>query len=222
MYGRLPYLDGDPQVRSEAAGYLTMLIRAAANLDVAIVSTFAGRAIELDLGDNIKLFKEVFSPIVELAERTGVTIALENCAMTNGFAPATNIAYAPSIWVELFKAVPSAHLGLNFDPSHLQWMGADVVRAVEAFGDRIVHFQAKDAEVLRERLAETTILADGWWRYRLPGYGEVPWSRVFSALRSIGYDGAVSIEHEDPVFSDSEGQIVDGLRRAAEFLRPFL
>jgi sugar phosphate isomerase/epimerase len=222
MFGNLPYLDADPAKRTEAAEYLSMLIRAAANLDIPVVSTFTGRAVELDLEGNIERFKMVFTPIAEQAERAGVTVAFENCAMTGGFKPATNIAYSPDIWKLIFDAVPSSNLGLNFDPSHLQWMGADVVAAVREFGKRIVHVQAKDAEVIPNRLASSTILADGWWRYRIPGYGDVPWVGFFSALREVGYVGTVSIEHEDPVFEGSDEKIIDGLRRAASFLTPYL
>lgn len=222
MYGALPFLSPDVREREYAEEYLRVLLRAAHQLEIPIVSTFAGRALDVDLKGNVDRFREVFTPLVEEAERLEVTIALENCAMTHGFLPPTNIAYAPVIWTELFSAVPSERLGLNFDPSHLQWMGADVVGAVRAFGDRIFHVQAKDAEVLPGRLAETTYFADGWWRYRLPGYGQVPWRAVLSALREVGYDGVISIEHEDPVWTGTEEKVVDGLERAAAFLRPLL
>ncbi len=222
MYGALPFLHPDPSQREYAVNYVTMLLRAAARLGVGVVSTFAGRSLEHDVSGNVAFFKGVFAPIVEEAEKLQVVIALENCAMTHGFAPATNIAYSPAIWAELFEAIPSRHLGLNFDPSHLQWMGGDVVRAAASFGDRIVHVQAKDAEVLTDRLAVTTILGDGWWRYRIPGYGEVPWGRLFSALREAGYGGVISIEHEDPVWTGSDDRVIDGLVRSGQFLRPFL
>lgn len=222
MYGALPLLSSDSSERQEASEYLRMLLRAAHQLGVPVVSTFAGRALELDLSGNVDRFKEVFSPLVEEAEKLNISVALENCAMTQGFQPPTNIAYAPVIWAELFDAIPSASLCLNFDPSHLQWMGADVVNAVRIFGKRICHVQAKDAEVLPSRLAETTYFADGWWRYRLPGYGQVPWRQMFSALREVGYEGVISIEHEDPVWSGTEEKVLDGLDRAAKFLCPLL
>lgn len=222
MFGNLPYLDPDPDRRAEASRYLIMLLHAANQLGVPVVSTFAGRSLEHDLEGNIKLFAEVFAPLADEAERAGVRLAFENCAMTKGFMPATNIAYSPAIWEAMFDALPAPCLGLNLDPSHLQWMGADVVAATEEFGPRVVHVQAKDAEVMPSRLARTTTLGEDWWRYRIPGYGQVPWAGFFSALHAAGYAGAVSIEHEDPVFSGSDEAVVDGLDRAAAFLRPYL
>jgi sugar phosphate isomerase/epimerase len=48
---------------------------------------------------------------------------------------------------------------------------------------------------------------DGWWRYTLPGYGRIRWGDFISALRGIGYNGVLSVEHEDSSFSPEEGFI---------------
>lgn len=112
-----------------------------------------------------------------------------------------NIAYTPEHWDKMFDAVPSPALGLEFDPSHLCWQGIDYLWAVRQYADRIYHIHAKDTEILVERRNQCGNLAPGgWWRYRIPGWGEINWTKFISALCEIGYAGGIAIEHEDPIF----------------------
>ena len=62
----------------------------------------------------------------------------------------------------------------------------------------------------------------GWWRYRIPGLGEVDWPALVAALSSSGYDGVVSVEHEDPVWSGSVEKVHHGLVLARETLDPLV
>jgi sugar phosphate isomerase/epimerase len=116
-------------------------------------------------------------------------------------------------------------IGANFDPSHLLWMGADPIAAIEALGEAIFHVHAKDTRIDR-RLAglnsriETkpgTRAAERSWNYVTLGYGEGEdfWRAFCLALRRAGYDGVLSIEHEDMMLSPMEGmqKSVDLLRR---------
>ncbi len=222
MYGALPYLDPDPTQQEYAVNYVMTLIRAAHRLHIPVVSTFAGRRLGMTWNENIALFAQVFEPIAQLAETLDIRIAFENCPMTHGFSPATNIAYAPAVWDAMFAAVPSKALGLNLDPSHLVWLGIDPADAARHYSDRIFHCHAKDAEILSERLAQESILGETWWRYRLPGYGQIDWQRFLGTLMDVGYDGTISIEHEDPVWSGSEDKVIDGLLRTRDYLRSLL
>jgi sugar phosphate isomerase/epimerase len=124
-------------------------------------------------------------------------------------------------------------LYLNFDPSHLLWLGIDPVTAAGEYAERILHVQAKDVEIDpdgRNRLGVFGNVVDrarnpwqsGWWRYRIPGLGEVDWASLVSTLASAGYDGVVSVEHEDPVWSGSEEKVYQGLALARETLDPLI
>ena len=57
------------------------------------------------------------------------------------------------------------------------------------------------------------------WDYRTVGFGhEARWWRDFvSLLRLVGYDGVLSIEHEDLLMGAHEG-----IRKSVEFLEPIL
>jgi sugar phosphate isomerase/epimerase len=62
----------------------------------------------------------------------------------------------------------------------------------------------------------------GWWRYRAPGLGDVDWSRLIEVLREGGFDGVLSVEHEDPVWGGDEAKIKTGLEIAYRTLRPLV
>jgi sugar phosphate isomerase/epimerase len=115
-------------------------------------------------------------------------------------------------------------VGVNFDPSHLLWMGADPIAAIEALGDAIFHVHAKDTRIEARNAAlnsriETRPSAEAHrrsWNYVTLGYGngEDFWRAFSLALRRAGYDGVLSIEHEDMVLSPMEG-----MRKSVELLR---
>ena len=97
-------------------------------------------------------------------------------------------------------------IGFNLDPSHLFWMGADPIAVARALGDAIYHVHIKDIRV--EKPAEVNTLLDGKgvlefakrsWNFAIPGYGhDENWWRTFLVnLKMVGYDGVLSIEHED-------------------------
>ena len=194
-------LDPNPESRAQNGDYLRKLIDAAGALGVATVCTFAGRIPEKNIADNIPTFKEVWGPLSRYAEDHGVRIAFENCPMFGGFPfQGINIAYKPEAWDLMFDAVPSPALGLELDPSHLYWLHIDYIKATYQYGARIFHVHAKDTEINYGRFAEEGIYGSGWWRYRVPGWGEIRWQKFIAALWDIGYKGNLDIEHEDPVF----------------------
>jgi sugar phosphate isomerase/epimerase len=115
-------------------------------------------------------------------------------------------------------------VGANLDPSHLMWMGADPLAAVDALGEAILHCHAKDTYLNKPRQALTSLLENGSltdiaarsWSYITLGFGHSEgWWRDFCyRLRLAGYDGWLSIEHEDVVLSR-----IEGLRRSVDLLR---
>lgn len=218
-------LDADEKLRAERLADFKKVIQAATRLGVSTVSGFVGRHPRLTIAENVELFAKVFRPLVRYAARRGVRIAIENCPMPGwqfeGLAG--NIAYSPWIWDMLYERVPDDNFGLNFDPSHLYWLGVDYLSVVEDYADRIFHVHAKDTEIDEAALAHRgSLLGGGWWRYRIPGMGELDWPAFLSRLYEIGYDGAVSIEHEDPVWGGSEEKVKEGLLIGGKFLQQFV
>lgn len=220
-------LHADPGTRAATHDHLRSCIEAAGRLGCGLVGTFVGRDVTLTVEENLRLAERVLPPLVRYAEDHGVRLVVENCPM-EGWHPdgyPANLAYSPQLWDWM------AELGLylNFDPSHLVWLGIDPVAVVPPYAERILHVQAKDVEVdadARDRLSvfgnavarSADPWASGWWRYRIPGLGQVDWDALVDTLAAAGYDGVVSVEHEDPVWSGSVDKVQQGLVLAAECL----
>ena len=204
-------LDPDGQRRRDLAAQMRAVIDAAAALDVDVVCTLAG--MPMPGKDRMATIEEDFPgvvrPLTEYAGERGVKIAFENWFATN----IQNLAH----WERVFEVVPAPNLGLNFDPSHLLWQGIDYLEAVDRFRDRIFHTHAKDTEIKEHVLRRVGNQAGGWWRYCIPGYGEVNWPVYIARLRQVGYNGVLSIENEDDVFGVEEG-FIKGQRYLAQYI----
>ena len=137
-----------------------------------------------------------------------------------------DIVYNPETLLMLREAVGD-EIRCNYDPSHLFFQGIDPLTAMKKLGDLIVHVHAKDARV-DEDIARWRGTTD-WktygdvknraWVYRTCGYGHgrLWWNDFASCLRTVGYDGVISIEHEDTLMT-----IEEGLKKAIGFLKEVL
>jgi sugar phosphate isomerase/epimerase len=115
-------------------------------------------------------------------------------------------------------------VGANLDPSHLIWMGADPLAAIDALGKSIGHIHAKDAKIEpraaaltgRQETLPPDRVRERSWNYTTLGYGQGVdfWRAFFLGLSRVGYAGAVNIEHEDYSMGREEG-----VRKAADLLR---
>lgn len=151
----------------------------------------------------------------ERAAQFGVTqLAIE---MHPGFC-----VYNPETLLRLREAVGPV-IGANLDPSHLAWQGIDIPEAIRALKGAIWHVHAKDVCVDTQNVRRNGVLdtrhyshtAERAWTFRTVGDGmdEQTWKRIIAALRLAGYDGVLSLEHEDLLLSRQEGA-----ERAAAFL----
>jgi sugar phosphate isomerase/epimerase len=154
------------------------------------------------------------------AREQGVRIALE---LHPGF-----VVYNPETLLRLRDGA-GPQIGANLDPSHLIWQGIEPVQGIRALAraDALFHFHAKDTFVDRANVAVNGVLdtkhygrvLERSWTFRTVGFGqgEQAWREILSALRTVGYDGVVSIEHEDSLLSLDEG-----LAKAVELLKRIL
>jgi sugar phosphate isomerase/epimerase len=223
-------LHPDPEARRAINGHVAACIEAAALLGCPSVGTFVGRDPGKTVAENLAAAEGVFKPLVDLAGERGVALIVENCPM-EGWHPdgyPGNLAYSPELWEWMF----SLGLLLNFDPSHLLWLGIDPVAALRPYVDRVAHAHAKDAEIFPARrdrygvFGKTVERTDGWdsgwWRYRMPGLGQIDWRHIVDALYEGGFDGVLSVEHEDPVWGGDEDRVKAGLEVAHRTLRPLI
>lgn len=226
-------LHSDPATRKRINEHLKKVIDAANLLDVNMVGTFVGRNITKSIDENLAEYRIVFGELLDYAKSKNVRLMFENCPMPGWQAPGVpgNLAYSPELLRELFKIASPEWLGLNIDPSHFYWLGIDYLKVIDEFSDRICHAHAKDTEILTDGIYESgiygNVLAEGghgggWWRYRMPGLGEIDWAEFIAKLMDSGYDGVISTEHEDPVWGGTEERIKRGLILGYKHLSPLI
>jgi sugar phosphate isomerase/epimerase len=208
---------------AEAVTYWGRAMGVAKALGCTVVAGMTGRDNSLTVDENLPLFRERFEPIARRAEEEGVRLALEpwpGSVLGHGPYRWTNLATTPEMWDRLFAEVPSPALGLEYDPSHLVWQGIDYLRAILDYGERIHHVHAKDIVIDQARLGRVGVHGQGWWRFVVPGLGEVDWPGLFRNLRLVGYAGDIAFEHEDRVYLNERWN--EGLQLGLGFLRPFV
>ncbi|MBN1808887.1 MAG: sugar phosphate isomerase/epimerase [Planctomycetes bacterium] len=150
----------------------------------------------------------------KFARDYGVKVAFE---MHPGFA-----VYNTETLLKLREAC-GKNIGANLDPSHLFWQGMDPLVVAKALAECIFHVHAKDCRIDPQNTALNGVLDTKHygdelkrsWIFRTVGYGhdEAWWRDFVSILRTVGYDGTLSIEHEDSLMSGEEG-----LRKAIQIL----
>lgn len=162
-------------------------------------------ALEYQWGVAIEYWKEQHA----LLEKNKVNMCFE---MHPNF-----LVYNPETLIKLRKAC-GKRICANFDPSHLFWQGIEptaAIRWLSQHGDVIRHVHAKDSLVYDWNAKVHGVLdtkhygdeVNRSWIFRTVGYGHDAriWKDIISTLRMVGYDGALSIEHEDSLMSSNEG-----------------
>ena len=220
-------LHPDPAHREQVISHLKKVIEAAALMEVPVVGTFIGKDKNKTVPENLEAYAHIWPAIVQYAGERGVKIAIENCPMIftyDEWPGGNNLATSPAIWKKMWEIIPDENFGLNLDPSHLIWQMIDYIRVVREFGAKIFHVHAKDLRIDYEGLYQngTTSLGMGWEVPVLPGLGDVRWDKFIAALYSVGYNGVVSIEHEDRAFEKTEELVIRGFELARDVLRPYI
>jgi sugar phosphate isomerase/epimerase len=200
--------DGEPEgVRRRAAERMKDVARAAAQLEVPVVTGFTGSSIwpllysfppndfaEIDRG--YEDFAERWGPIIDVFDAQGVRFALE--------VHPTEIAYDFATTRRALAALDRREgFGINLDPSHFIPQFLDPAAFAVEFGDRIYHVHVKDSA--RRLDGRRSILGSHLdfgaeprgWDFVSPGHGDVDFEALLRALNGIGYEGPLSIEWED-------------------------
>jgi sugar phosphate isomerase/epimerase len=230
-------LHPDPAVREEGRALLERALEAAELLEVPVVNAFSGCpgdgagarrpnwVVTAWPAEHRELLDwqwdacalPYWAETEALARRRGVTIAIE--------PHPGMLVFNVRTLLRLREAAGPA-LAANFDPSHLWWQGADPPTAIAALGEAgaLAHVHAKDTQLVAERIARDGVLEttpadfpdERAWLFRTVGLGhsEREWASLLGALRAAGYDGTVSVEHEDRLLGAEEG-----LARAVGLLR---
>ncbi len=207
----LAYYTTDILLEEESQDFFRKSIDACVELEVPVLCCLAGRS---SPGKNKKEtirtdFKEAYSELADYARDNDIKLAMENWFET--------LLQGLDNFDLIFESVPNDYLGLNFDPSHFVHQQIDYIEAVDHLSDRIFHTHAKDTEINYRKMHYRGVYERGWWRYRIPGRGEIDWNAYISSLKENGYDSVLSIEHEDGFFGRE-----DGFRDGARYLNSII
>ncbi len=220
-------LDSNTDKAEAAVKHIGALIKASNKLGVGMVTTFIGRDQRKTADENLPLVKKVWTPLLDLAEKENVKVAIENCPMLFGpdqWPGGQNIFTSPENWEKVFDTLRSDRLGINFDPSHFIWQQLDYVKAVHDFSDRIFHVHFKDIKLYPEKLKKVGVMAYPleYMSPKLPPYGDVDWASFVGALTDIGYEGHAAIEIEDKAFEGTKVKILDSIRITKKYMENFV
>jgi len=220
-------MDGNLEKRAAAVEHLKKVINMSALMGVNMVTTFIGRDQTKTVEENIEILKEVWPPIIKLAEEKGVKIAIENCPMLFGvdqWPGGQNLFTTPKIWRKVFEILNSDNLGINYDPSHFVWQRIDYVKPLYEFKDKIFHVHFKDIKIYEDKLNDVGIMAYPleYMSPKLPGLGDVDWGKYVSALTDIGFEGYACIEVEDKAFESCRERIIDSVKLSAKYMEQFV
>ena len=217
------HISSDPDRRSQETAYFVKAIELAGKLGVPYIGTASGKdpnkTLAQQVDEIVRLYSEKYFPS---CEKHHVRILWEP------WPGGPNVATGPAGYEPLFKAFGnSPYVGLQYDPSHLVWQMMDPIQTARDFVDKIYDVHLKDTEirwpVLRHGGINPVDRAE-WWRYRLPGLGSIDWPAFFTVLQDVGYSGAMSVEHEDPVYDPpgGHGDFTEGTKIGFRMARRYL
>ncbi len=197
--------ESDAQILHEA-------IALAARHGVALVNTYFGYPADADDRVRIARYRERVLPVLELAERTGVTLVLENefdCFGSDGVR--ADLTRRPAALRELVAAIDSPHFGLTFDAcnalfAHLQPLQDFLRPLVDSI--RYVHVKDGRRRSGPARAGWRSLQDSGQDFETCPlGEGEVGWPSLLAALAEQGYCGWYTSEpHAAPATRDEAWQ----------------
>lgn len=182
----------DGRARRKRVARLKEMAACAGELSVPVMNIFTGPMTwnprfervrkEISEEQAWRAVVESISEVVAAAERSGVVVTVEPV-----FGMVVHDYYTVK---ELLGYFDSKHLGVNVDPSHLALYSNDPAWAVRRLGKMVKHVHVKDAFGKPGVFGET-------FCFPFLGEGMVDWRQFFSALRSVRYEGFLSLEFEN-------------------------
>lgn len=193
------HISPEPDRRARENDYFVKVIELAGKMGVPYIGTASGKdpakPFQQQVDEIVRVYNEKYFPA---CEKNHVRILWEP------WPEGPNLATGPVGFEALFKGFGnSPYVGLQYDPSHLVRQFMDPIQAARDFVDHIYDVHLKDTEIEWHVLRRVGINPPNraqWWRYRLPGLGSMDWAAFFTVLQDAGYQGAMSVEHEDPLY----------------------
>lgn len=218
----------DLDKRKQDTDYFVKLIELAGKMGIPYIGTSSGKdpdkPFDKQVDEIVKVYTERYFPACQANK---VRILWEP------YPGGANVAISPAGFDALFKGFgDSPYVGLQYDPSHLVWQMMDPIQTARDYVDKIYDVHLKDTEIrwdVLRRVGINPVNRAPWWLYRLPGLGSIDWAAFFTVLQRAGYHGAMSVEHEDPLYGspnrpgpDFSEEYALGFKMAHRYLRQYV
>ncbi len=125
-------LVSDLTLRQRKHDFMLRVFDAAVALGTEAVCGFVGRNLQIPMEQNLRMFEDVFVPLLQEAKARGLVYRVEQCPMpgwTAGDSFHNNIAYTPGAWIALHRICERHGVGdqfrIHYDPSHAILLGQD-------------------------------------------------------------------------------------------------
>ena len=222
------HIAADADARKRDNDYFVKVIETAGKLGIPYIGTSSGKntdkPFQQQVDDIVRVYTERYFPACQANK---VRILWEP------YPGGANVAISPAGFEALFKGFgDSPYVGLQYDPSHLVWQMMDPIQTARDFVDKIYDVHLKDTEIrwdVLRRVGINPVDRTQWWLYRLPGLGSIDWAAFFTVLQRAGYQGAMSLEHEDPLYGSPNRPGPDftpeyslGFKMAHRYLRQYV
>lgn len=171
---------------------------------------------EVSRREGIDYAVECIEACLPHAESSGVTLILENHYKDNYWS-FPEFAQHIDVFCELVARIESPYFGVNYDPSNTLIAGEDPLELLRRIKHRVVTMHASDrylTEGTLEDLRREEVGVQGYaarMAHGEIGRGLNDYDAIFQELRSVSFDGWISIEDGVDGFEQ--------LQRSVEFLR---
>lgn len=161
-------------------------------------------------------------PLVEDLEKQGLKLLFTLAAPESERQRSLKLwrPLEPHEWRDLLAECPG--LCLSFSAADCAWQSIDYLAILPGIVKAIEHVEARDVEVNRHLLSDSGIFGPLWWRYRVPGKGQIDWRQLIEALKLYGYEGAFSIKLDDEFIDSDELAMQESLDASIGLLAPML
>jgi sugar phosphate isomerase/epimerase len=175
-YWHPSWIEPDRHYRQVRVDHTTRALTLARELGAPCITTEPGGPVEPggSWRDALRLFVEGLKPVAGHAEKEGVLLLVEP-------EPGLLIETADQ-FLELMQHIDSPAVGLNFDIGHAYCVGDDPATTIPRVAPYIRHFHLEDIAATRVH------------HHLIPGDGAIDFAAALRAIRSIGYNGWVTVE----------------------------
>lgn len=168
----------DATVRKHTAAYFVELVKLCDDLggNVMIIGSPKQRSLlqGVTRGQALVYAQEVFAECLPLAQKLGVTLAMEPLGPKE-----TDFLNTAAETIELIERIAHPNFRLNLDVKAMSSEQKPIPQIIRESRKHIAHVQVNDPNLLG------------------PGMGEVKYEPIIAALREVGYDGWLSVEAFD-------------------------